>query len=268
MQLVALVRRPDRPDDAARAFAEASGLTGAEARMRLAPEPPALLARLEPAKAGALVAALRKAGLAVVTIPLQCPTDEDRLLVQRFAFEGAGFALTSRSGELLQAPWSEVIAVLRGLRASRTDVDRTETSKKLSLGRAVLTGGVVISATSTRRVHSSTEETEQVIFLYLRDGRAATFSEHELQFTSLGAAMQPSSTANVLELARRLREGAKGAFHDDRLLRLGRRPVPLLMGNDARSESGKTVTVRSDTAGVLDVLAEAMRQALVEGLLP
>jgi hypothetical protein len=267
MQLVALVRRPDRLDDAADAFAGATGLTLAEARMRLAPEPPALLARLEPAAAEALVAALRAAGVAVLAVPLRCPADEDRLSVQRFGLEPARLTLTSRAGETLEAPWPEVLAVLRGLRAERTEVERTESTKKLSLGRAALTGGLVFTKTSNTRVRSSTDRTEQVILLYLRDGRAATLAEHELQFTSLGAGMQPSSTANMIELARRLREGAKGAFHDDRLLRLGRRPIPFVLGSDARSDTGTAVTVRSDTAGILDVLAEVMRRALVEGLL-
>jgi hypothetical protein len=268
MRLVALVRRPDRPDDAAQAFAGAAGLTLAEARMRLAPEPPALLARLEPPRAEAMVAALRSAGLVVLDVPVRCPTDDDRLSVQRFVLDPAGLTLTSRAGETLQAPWAEVLAVLRGLRAAVTEVERTETTKKLSLGRAVLTGGAMISKTSTTRVRSSSESTEQVILLYLRDGRAATLAEHELQFTSLGAGMQPSSTANMAELARRLREGARGAFHDDRLLRLGRRPLPLLMGSDTRSGSGNVVTVRSDGSAVLDVLAEVMLRAVVEGLLP
>jgi hypothetical protein len=46
MKLVAIARAPQGPD-AAKALAEATGLTLAEARMRLAPEPPALLARLD-----------------------------------------------------------------------------------------------------------------------------------------------------------------------------------------------------------------------------
>jgi hypothetical protein len=68
MKFVAVVRPPTRPDEAVRALADVAGITVAEARMRLAPEPPALIARLKSSQAEALVAALRKAALAVIAL--------------------------------------------------------------------------------------------------------------------------------------------------------------------------------------------------------
>jgi hypothetical protein len=76
MKLVAIVRTPSSLDEAARAVADAAGVTLAEARMRLAPEPPALLARLEAEEASRLVAALRKAGLSALAVDARCPTDK------------------------------------------------------------------------------------------------------------------------------------------------------------------------------------------------
>ncbi|HET6439691.1 MAG TPA: hypothetical protein VFG59_16615 [Anaeromyxobacter sp.] len=190
--------------------------------------------------------------------------------MHRFSLGAVGATFTARSGETLQFAWPEVLAVLRGVRAARTDVTRPERSKSFSLARAVLTGGMVLSRTSTKTVHSSSETTEQVILLYLRDGRAAaTLAEHELEFSCLGPGMEPSSARNLTELARRLREHAKGAYYDERLLRLGRRPLPFLMGGvESRSDAGGVVVVRSDTGDSLDVLAEVMRQAVAEGFLP
>ena len=268
MRYVALVRAPGAPEEAARAFAIASGLTLAEARMRLAPEPPAVLARVEADKAEALVGALRKVGAPSVALDASCPTDRDRLLVHRFSLTAVEATFTSRPGDSFRFAWPEVMAILRGLRASRTEVERTEKSRSFSVGRAVMTGGLLLSRTSTKTVRSSSEETEQVLLVYLRDGRAASLAENELEFSSLGKGMQPSSTGNMGEVARRLRENAKTAFYDERLLRLGRRPLPFLLGNDSRTETRAAVTTRSDTSESLDVLAEAMRQALAEGLLP
>jgi hypothetical protein len=145
---------------------------------------------------------------------------------------------------------------------------RTEKSKRFSPGLAVATGGLVMSRTTTKTVHSSSETAEQVILVYLRDGRAATLAEHELDFSCLGPGMQPSSTANMGELARRLREQAgKTTFYDERLMRLGRRPLPFLIGHESRSATRAAVTTRSDTSSSLDALAEVMRQAIAEGLL-
>jgi hypothetical protein len=268
MKLVVLLRHPPRADQAAAVLAEASGLSLAEARMRLAPEPPALLARLEAERAEALVGELRRAGLTVLALQTPCPDDRDRTVVRRFTLGMAGATLTPGTGEALQFTWPEVAAVLRGSRASRTEVERVERSRAFSPVRALATGGLVTSKTSSRVVRTSSEEVEQVLLLYLRDGRAAVLAEQELEFSSLGPAMQPSHAGNMAELARRLRDHAPGAFYDERLLRLGRRPLPFLAGKDARSETSATVTTRSDTGESLDVLAEALRQAVAEGFLP
>ncbi len=268
MKLVAIVRAPTRPDDAARAVAGATGFTLAEARMRMAPEPPALLARLEPDKADALVAALRKAGLTALAVDVRCPTDKDRTVARTFALDDSGLTFTPRVGDPMEVEWPEVLAILPGLRASRSEVERTERSKSISVGTAVATGGLKMTRTSTRTVRTSEESTEQVILVYARDGRAATLSEHQVDFSCLGPGMQPSSTGNMGELARRLREKATGAFYDERLLRLGRRPLPFLTGGESRSRTATMMQTSTDTSGSLDVLAEVMRRALMESLLP
>jgi hypothetical protein len=268
MRLVALVRTAAAPDEAARALASATGLTAAEARMRLAPEPPALLARLDDAPAGALVAALRRAGLAVVAVDVACPTDRDRVAIERFDLDDAALTLLPRAGDPLVLPWPDISAILRGLRSERSEVERSEKTKRFSAATALATGGLKLTRTSTKVARSADETSEQVLLVYARDGRAATLAEGRLDFASLGAGMQPSSTANMAELARRLRERATAALYDERLLRLGRRPLPFLAAGDARTRSGATLTTRSDTRGTLDVLAEVMRQALAEGLLP
>src|SRR5438132_8961039 len=90
MKLVAIVRAPRQPEEAAKALADASGLTLAEARMRLAPEPPALLARLEPDKAAALVVSLRKGGWAALAVDVPCPTGKDRTVAHSLSFSDAG----------------------------------------------------------------------------------------------------------------------------------------------------------------------------------
>jgi hypothetical protein len=236
--------------------------------MRLAPEPPALLARLEPDKASILVAALRTAGLAALAVDVRCPTDKDRTVARSVALDGSGVTFTPRVGAPMQVVWTDVLAILRGIRASRSEVERTEKSKRFSVGSAVVTGGLVMTRTTAKAVRSSEEATEQVILIYAREGRAVTLAENELDFSCLGTRMQPSSTGNMVEIARMLRERAKGAFYDERLLRLGRRPLPFLVGGESRSQSPTVTTTHTDTSGSLDTLAEVMRQALMESLLP
>jgi hypothetical protein len=268
VKLVAIVRTPERPEDAAQALAAAAQLALAEARMRLAPEPPALLVRLDPERADALVAALRGAGLAALAVEADVPTDRDRLVARTVSFGPEGLVSTSRTGEEVAVTWPDVVAVLRGARVARTETQRTERWRTFDAGRAIATGGLVLTRMAERTARSSDEAMEQVVLVYARDGRAANLAEGQLDFACLGPAKQPSATANMAELARRLREQAKGAFHDDRLLRLGRRPLPLVASDGWSSRAASTVTRRTDTSASLDVLAEVMRQALREGLLP
>jgi hypothetical protein len=235
--------------------------------MRLAPEAPALLARLPPGEADALVLALRKVGVAALAVPARVPTDEDRVVARSFSLDDEGAAIASASANSMRVSWPEVLAILRGLRASRSEAERTERSRSFSVGTAIATGGLRMTRTTTRTVRSSDEATEQVILIYARDGGVAAFAERSIDFSCLGPEMQASSTANMLELARRLRERAPSAFYDERLLRLGRRALPFLATGESRSQTAATVTTRTDTRAVLDVLAEVMRQGLVEGLL-
>ena len=128
------------------------------------------------------------------------------------------------------------------------------------------TGGGNIEA--TLQLASQTETRRQHNRLAARGGRAATLAENQLDFSCLGAGMQPSSTGNMVALARILRERAKGAFYDERLLRLGRRPLPFLAGGESRSQTAAVTKTLTDTSGSLDTLAEMMRRALMEALLP
>jgi len=267
MKLVAVVRTPERAEEAAQALAEAAGVAPAEARLRLAPEPPALLARLEPSRADALAASLRKAGVAVLALDAAVPKDEHRTVARTVSFDADGFTFTPRGGNPVGIPSGEVLGILRASRSSRVDTERTEKSRELSWTRSLSTG-VPMTRTVTKTVHASDEQVEQVVFVLARDGREVALAEREVDFSCLGPGMQPSSTANMAELARRLREGARAAFYDERLLRLGRRPLPFLGGGEWRSQTPTATTVRTDTAGSLDVLLEAMRQALLAGLLP
>jgi hypothetical protein len=268
MKLVAIAHAPAHPDEAARALAAASGLTLAEARMRLAPEPPALLARLPSDDAAVLVTALRRAGLAALALDVRVPSDQDRLLAHTASLDPGGATFSPRFGDPMVVAYPDVLAILRGVRATRLDVERTEKSRRPSLGAAVITGGLWVTRTTTSKVRSSNETLQQVILVYGRDGRAVTLADGELDFTFLGARMQPSSTANMVEIARLLRERATGAFYDERLTRLGRRPLPFLAAGESRTQTPTVTTTHTDTSSSLDVLAEVMRQALLASLLP
>jgi len=133
---------------------------------------------------------------------------------------------------------------------------------------AVASGGLKITRKEKKTVRTSEEETEQALFVYGASGACAAIYDGEILFACLGSAMQPSKLANMVALTRLLRERAPAAAYDDRLLRLGHRGLPFVAHREDREASSGTTRLRSDTAPVLDLLAEILWRAFAEGLLP
>jgi hypothetical protein len=258
MHLVSSIRPASDLDAAVAALVASAAMTKAEARMRLAPEPPALLTRVPEADALRVVAELERAGLPSLALDEDVPSDSDRFQVRSFAFEPGSGQFISRIGETLAVPWDEVRLVLRGVRTSRTTTEHTETRQKLAPGRAVLTGGLVFTKKTTSTVRDVQEDSEQFLLLHTDAGLRLFLGEQALEFSGLGPLLQPARTANLGVLAQELRRRTPRAFHDDRLLRLGRRALPFVLGNEGR---------RTDTRGVVDVVAEVLDQAVRKGLL-
>ena len=267
MHLVATVQPISAPDAAVEALIESAGMTAAEARMRLAPEPPALLARLPPDRAAALVAALTKAGTRAVALDEDVPSDAERFQVRSFAFEDTGASFTARDGATLQLGWDAMRLVLRGVRAESTTTARTERTTRFSLGRTVLTGGLGMTKKTTSTVHGQQESSEQFVLVHGDAGERVLLAEATLEFSGLGSLMQPSRTANVGVIAAELKRRAPRAFHDDRLVRLGRRALPFLVGGERTVRAGGSEVRRTDTRGSVDVLAEILDRAVRAGLL-
>ena len=128
------------------------------------------------------------------------------------------------------------------MRVHHSQVTKKETQRKFALGTALLTQGLKITKTETREVTSKLEDPEHFLLVYGRGGTAAVY-EAEVIFLSLGDQIQPSRLANLNLVTERLRKAAPQARYDDRLLRLGRRPLPF---------EGDSV----------DVVAEILRNAM------
>jgi hypothetical protein len=267
MKLVALVKATSHPD-AAGVLADAAGMTLAEARMRLAPEPPALLVRLGPPEADALVATLRKAGLAVLAWDESASRVQERVTARTFTLGASALSCAPRSGPSMELPWSEVSVILKGASVQRMVAETKETRQRLSLGAAVLTGGLVVTKSVVTTAKSAKEDLEQAIFVFSKEGRAIVFPERSLDFSCLGAQMQPVRIANMTVLARLLKEKAPHAFYDERLVRLGTRALPFVMSAETQLGPGQASTARTNTQGGLEILADILRQAVEERLLP
>lgn len=266
--LVAIVQTPKYPESAATALGRATGLTLAEARIRLAPEPPAILASLAPQPAAALVAELRNEGVAALTVERSAASEGPRVVARTAVLGPTGGTFQARTGAALELPWAEVVTLLRGISAIRSETAVTEKSSKFSVSTALATQGLKMSQTFEKTTRSQQEETEQVILIYGRSGQHIVLRDRELDFSCLGAEKQTTRPANMTVLARVLKERAPSAFYDERLLRLGRRSLPMFLGGETRVQHGKVEKTQVDTSGGLELLGEILYRAVQEKLLP
>ena len=267
MKFVAMVLRPAHPEDAAKVMARIANLASAEARMRLAAEPPALLALLDEEKAQALTMGLREEGTAVIALSTHVPSDADRVVAHTVRLGDADISFGARIGPPVRVAWPEVTLLVRGVRERRTESETTETIQVPSIGMANLTDGLWVTRLSKVTAHSADISRQQVILLYTASNQVALIAEGEVSFACLGTTMQPSSGANMQELARQLREKSRGAFYDERLVRLGTRPLPFVTDAEWEAHSRVMSVHGSDRRATFDVLAEALHQAVVGGLL-
>ncbi len=248
MKLVALAVAPKDPSPAIKFLCDTAGYAPAEARMRLAGEPPLVLARLEDGPADGLCASLRKVGLAALAVPARPPGDGDRLVARSLRFTPESVYFSPRMGAELEVPYYAITALLRGLHVSREQGVRTETERKFSLGKAIITQGFSMTTTEKKEVKFETESADQFLYVYGGPQPVAVY-ESEVGFTCLGPDVRPSRLENLNLVTNRIRAKAPGAFFDERLLRMGRRTLPFDGGRPA------------------DVVAELLHQAVDQGLL-
>jgi len=220
MYVVALQFDKHAGDALAVRLAAVLGRTLLEARGRVsAPEGgPAVLATFGEAAAAATYAdELRSRGFEVLVLaPEAMETDQERFVMRDFEIGPEGLTARSRKGSA-EVAWRDVRLLLRG--AVRIERKRTQTvqRRELSLGRAVITGGLMV----TKAVKTSKTETlienEGFLHLYLASGRPLVFRQSDLNYAGLGPALQHSAAANFARLVTALRAACPEALYDERL---------------------------------------------------
>ncbi len=235
-------------------MAEILGMSLYDARLRLraadgGPAVAALFHELEGARACSR--ALGNAGFqAVVLTPEMIETEADRFLVRSFSLGVGGLGAISRQGETLEIPFPSVDLILRGTQIMRQTETETVREKKFSLGRAVISGGLVMTKKTTTTHETSTESRENFLHLYAGSLPPVVFRESAVLYDSLGADMQPSRQLNFNFLLQRLKTKCPDAVFDDRLMnRLGQSRV---LGSSLPPESHLDIAV--------SLLAAALRR--------
>jgi hypothetical protein len=221
--ILAVAHLPPGPDALATVSA-ACGLPVSDVRLRLTGTlPRVLLSDSDTDRVRELAAALEKAGVpALCCDPDAVTTDKDRIVARHLELSGDGLVVVDRRSERHQLSAGAVALLQRGFRTSTTRENVTTKERKLSLGRAVLSGGLLasksVSTTSTRTVEAS----EAFLLIQRLDGQPdVVLYERQLAYQFLGADAGPTAVANFALTVKRVRAIATQAPLDERV---GQRP--------------------------------------------
>jgi len=258
VDIVALVALATTVEEEAPRLAADLGSTPYETALLLRTPPPVpLLRTADRARALDVLAKLRARGHdAVACDEAAVATGEAMTHVRSFRFEADAFdvSTSTNTNDRARAPWSDIIALVRAMHRSSSQSVEKSTQRNFSLGRAALSGGVLLTKTTTKETKHTAEEREQVLYVFRRSGPPMLVGQSRALYTGLGGELRPSQVENFATLVRLLRERAPAAAYDERLLR----PRP---GLD-RVQAGAGGAASASTSDAIDVLAHLVALAL------
>jgi hypothetical protein len=223
MHIAAIYNLPDHKDDLAEALAAALGTTVYEARSRLRVpgKGPLVAASCRDREAAETIAErLASGGFdAIVLHQDEIETESVQFIVKKFRLDDVALGVESGNGQNLTVDYRSIDLLLRGTSiAMKTEIE-TVKERKFSLGRAVLSGGLVMSRTEQIKREIRTEEREGFFNLYCGRLPTLVFRESVLVYDSPGFALKPSRFENFAYLISELRHRQPEAIFDERLLR-------------------------------------------------
>ncbi len=264
MVVVAITRWAQPVEQELAALVPLSGLGAYDLRLRLAGPLPVVFRQLDSAEgAREVLAALRQRGHGVVACDLDYVASSDRMTAPR-SYELGPDALVVRHpawGERAM-PYGELLALIRATAAKVEQSSSTTKQKKLSLGRAAMTGGLVMRKATTSHERAEVEEREQVLYLIRKTGREPMIlREHQLRHQGLGDQVKPTSLENFTTLVALLRQQAPHALYDDRLVSHRRKSsMTALAGTAADQVASSSNASENDLAAHLIAVAHLTGQ--------
>jgi hypothetical protein len=169
--------------------------------------------------AAGLAERLRAAGFkAVVLTAGEIEREAGAWMVKRFEFGPDGLRIETVNKDGLGVSYKEIELILRGTGIVLSTSTETEKTRSLSIGRAVLTGGMMISKTTRTEREVAEEQRQGFINVYMAKGPVLALYENVLSYDSLGPARKPSRAGNFAHLVSELRKRCPGGRYDERLL--------------------------------------------------
>jgi hypothetical protein len=222
MHIVAIYDLKDDKETLAGSLASALGVTNYEALSRLRSPgdgPFTVSISAEKEKALLLAERLQSAGFKAVVLTDKDIEDEDcAWLVVRFVLNDQDLIVEAGNDKKISIQFKDIDLILRGTGIAGSDSTETVKNRSLNLGRAVLSGGLILSKTTKTVRDVTVEERESFVNLYCGENPILVFRENSLAYDSLGAALKMSRKENFAYLVSEFLRLCPCAEYDERLL--------------------------------------------------
>lgn len=239
------------------------GLSEYDTRLRLAgPLPVVVAGGIEETPARELLGWLRERGHGAVACPeASLPAPERVLWPRAFEFAEGAFVAFDAQGQRYPLAYTDILAIVRArvIRDVQTTVVAVE--RKFSLGRSMLTGGLMPRRGVERIEHANASDRDDVVYLFRGAGPdPMALRAGLLAYDGLHAHRRATARESFGIVVDWLRQRAPGAIHDERLLAERRRPVVRGAGGGSRLVMDASNEDATTTAAFLLVHAHLQRQ--------
>jgi len=176
----------------------------------------------------------RNGFVTLVCDPADAARDEDRIVARQLELSSSGFVVIERTLARHPVSGDAITLLQRGWRSSTTRETVATSERKISLGRVVLTGGLLVSK-KVRKSSVQVSESREAFLLVQRLGSLPEIIlyEKQLDYRFLCAEIQPAAYGNLMLSMERIRSIAPRAPLDERVAQSGfvQRLEPVAVGH-------------------------------------
>jgi hypothetical protein len=257
MHVVALTRWGPPLEGELPALAAHLNVLAYDLRLRLTGGLPAVFVTVgDEAEANEHLEFLRARGHGAVRCDMdEVPAPEDQLVPSHFELHAAAVCGSLPGNRRFDVPYAEILALVHVASVTSAEQTKITQEKKLSLGRAVASGGLIMRKKVDRIDKKMTTEQEQMLYMFCRALAAPyVWKELTLHYQGLGDDRKLTTAQNFAELTDRLRARAPHAFYDARLLTQKRRAGITSLAGGAKDRRIEISTVRENDLAVFLLL--------------
>ncbi len=222
MHIVVINSWKEQTAEMAQMISRALGITVFEVQQRIICGCPTVLASFaDPQQAFVSVKKLNQIGIATMVIDTtEVRSRTERIIVRHFELNESSLHIETSDRRSADIPYDKIDVLLPTTSTLTYSETRTTTERKFSLGKTILTGGILMSKKVKHQQETTTEKYKKVLYLYVRKRQQpVVFSQDGITYDGFGEAMKISLELNFAYLISELHRLSPGAAYDDRLLK-------------------------------------------------